>query len=232
MYPNPSYVDGLQAVVALSVYCYNNAATYMTYSGDPKLGAAQTEIKNSDQQQIGSVTYQGGARKGTLNLQYALATDETPGAANLLLPGYIVSFRGRYYVVGEVGTPIVKNEAIKLAVAVTELCAPFMAVLLSTLGQQLYSTFAASAGSTKSAAATGSRTGSTLLYSLETFGTPGSAAPTGFSISTSTGLITAAAGVPSAGTYDLRAVVRDRVTLADGTTDDVYAFGRWTVLLT
>lgn len=229
MYPNPSYVDGLAAVVALSVYCYNNQATYMTYSGDPSLGAPQTDLQDSDKRTIGTVGYTS-PRKGTLQLQYKLATDEIPGAQNLILPNFILSFRGRYYIAGEPKTTIVKNDVIKIAVPVVELANPFIPNLLSTIGQQLARNQAAGSGFTQSAAASGTRTGANLAYSLETFGTPGSAAPSGFAINASTGLITYTPTQP-AGTYDLRVVVSDTVTLPDGTTDVLYGQGRMTVTL-
>ncbi len=230
-YPNPNYVDGLEAVVALSVYCYNNGVTYMTYDGDPGQASAQTDLMNSDKQLIGSVTYAGGARKGTLNLQYNLATDETPGSANEVKNGYVVSFRGRYYVVDQVKPKIVKNDVIKFSCQATELANPFCANLLSTLGQQLAISHAASGGFTQTAVGSNTRTGAAVAYTLETFGTPGSAAPAGFGINASTGLITYTPTIAT-GTYDLRAIVTDTVTLADGTTDVIKGWGRYTVVLT
>lgn len=229
-YPNPSYDDGLQAVIALSVYDYNNGATYMTYDGSPAMGAAQTDLMNSDKQLIGSVTYQG-PRKGSLNLQYALATDEIPTAANEVKNAHIISFRSRYYVVDSVSPKIVKNEVIKFSVNVTELQNPFLAGLLSLNGQQLARSQAHASGFTVSAAATATRTGAVVAYSLETFATPGSAGPTGFTISSSTGLITYD-GTQLAGAYDARAIVTDTVTLPDGTTDVIRGWGRLTTTLT
>jgi hypothetical protein len=225
-YPNPFYVDGLQSVVSLSVYCYNNSATYMTYSGDPSSGSAQTLLQNSDKQFIGSVTYIDG-RKGTLNCQYQLATDEQPGSANELKGGYIVQFRGRFYVVSDVKTPITKNDVIKFSATITELQNPFIAGLLSTLGQQFKETIASGGSHTVSCAATGKRTGATLTYSVETFATPGAAAPSGFTINSSTGLLTVDNTV-TAGTYDVRVVVKDDI--GDG--NPCYGFGRYTPTLT
>jgi hypothetical protein len=226
MYPQPSYVDGLSQVVALSVYCYNNGATYMTYNGDPSPGAAQTENRNSDAQRIGSVTYIDG-RSGNLAMQYNLATDEVPGAANLLQPGFIVSFRGRFYVLGEVKQPIVKNDVIKISAAVIELENPFVPLLLSTLGQQKFTQGAAPYTGTISAAGSNTRSGATVAYTLETFATPGSSPPAGISINASSGLITAT-GL-SAGTYDVRAIVADTITLRDLTSNTIYGWGRWTL---
>lgn len=230
-YPNPSYVDGLQAVVALSVYCYNNALTYMTYNGDPSLASAQTDLKNSDNQLIGSVTYIDG-RKGTLALQYNLATDEAPSSANEIKPTYIVSFRGRFYVVGNVKTAVVKNDVIKMTVDVTELQNPFSPILLSTNGQELTRTVASGAlPITVACAASNTRTGATVAYSVETFATPGSAAPSGVTISSSTGLMTLANTI-TAGTYDIRVVVSDTIALADGTGNTIYGFGRYVLTVT
>lgn len=227
MYPNISYDDGLQAVVALSVYCYNNGKTYMTYTGNPAVGAAQTELRNSDNQLIGSVTYIDG-RKGSLSLQYALASDETSATVELK-PSYIVSFRGRFYVCGAVTPTIAKNNVVKFSVAVVELQSPFIPILLTTAtGQQLATTHAASSSYTVACAATGTRTGAVLTYSGELFSTPGSALPSGITISSTTGVLTVNA---IAGTYDLRIIVQDVVTLPDGTTDTVYGWGRYTVVL-
>lgn len=229
MYPNASYVDGLQAVVALSVYNYNTGKVYMTYSGNPAVGAAQTELRNSDNQLIGSVTYIDG-RKGTVNCQYDLAADEVSALVEVK-PDHIISFRGRFYVVGAVTPSVTKNNVIKFSFAVTELQNPFIPLLLSLLGQQLARSQAHASGFTQSAAASGTRIGSTLVYSLETFATPGSAAPTNFTISPSTGLITYD-GSGIAGAYDMRVICADTVTLPDGTTNTIYGFGRFTVVLT
>lgn len=230
-YPNSNYVDGLQAVVALSVYCYNNGATYMTYNGDPSPGAAQTELRNSDNQLIGSVTYADG-RKGNLSLQYALAVDEIPGANNLLQPGFIVSFRQRFFVVGAVKTPIEKNQVIKFAPEITEIQNPVLTTLLTLYGQQYLQSVANGAlPITKSCAASGTRSGATLVYSAETFATPSSAAPSGITINVSSGLLTIANTV-TAGTYDVRVVVTDTVTLPDGSSNTVAGFGRYTLTVT
>lgn len=230
-YPNANYVDGLQAVVALSVYCYNNGATYMTYNGDPSPGAAQTELRNSDNQLIGSVTYADG-RKGNLALQYNLATDEIAGATNLLQPGFIVTFRGRFFVVGAVKTAIVKNDVIKIAPAITELQNPVLGTLLTAYGQQYTQSVASgSLPITKSCAASNTRSGATVAYSVETFDTPGSAAPSGITINSSSGLLTIANTV-TAGSYDVRVIASDTVTLPDGTSNTISGFGRYTLTVT
>lgn len=231
MTPNLNYSDGVAQVVALSVYCYNNLATFTTYSGDPSEGAMVKEARNSDEQLIGSVTFIDG-RKGTLNCQYTVTADELPGAVNLLRPSYIVSFRGRFYVVGEVKTPIVKNEVIKFSAAVTELQNPFIPLLLTSLGQQkLQTATVISLPRTQSAAAAGTRAGATLAYSLETFATPGAAAPAGITISATTGLITVANTV-TVGTYDVRVLVTDTVTLPEGGTNVITGQGRYTITVT
>ena len=227
MYPNLLYADGLQAVIALSVYNYNNGLTYMTYTGNPAAGVAQTDLRNSDAQLIGSVSYIDG-RKGTLNLQYALASDELANSVNECKPGHIVSFRNRFYVCGAVTPSVAKNNVIKFSVAVTELQAPFVPILLSTLGQQLKATGTASSPITVNCVASNTRPGATVTYTLETFGTPLSAAPSGFTIVSGTGVMTVNA---VAATYDVRVVVKDVITNADGTTDTVYGFGRYTVTL-
>lgn len=227
MYPNLLYVDGLQAVVQLSVYCYNNGKTYMTYTGNPAVGAAQTESRNSDNQLIGSVTYIDG-RKGTLNLQYNLAADELPGNVNEVLPTFILSFRGRYYVAGAVSPTIAKNNVIKFTVAVTELETPFIPNLISIRGQQLVATHAAMSSYTVACAASGTRPGAVLVYSGELFSTPGSALPAGMTVDATTGVLTINS---AAGTYDLRIICADTITNPDGTTDTVYGFGRYTVTL-
>lgn len=229
MYPNPSYIDGRKQVIQLSAYCYNNGATYTTYGADPSQGAQVFEARNSDNLLEGSVTFVDG-RKGVLNAQYSLTTDELPGATNLLSPAYIISFRQRFYVCGPVKTPIQKNDIIKISAEITELMNPFIPNLLSVLGQQKSVVAAALTLRTQSCAAAGLRSGATVVYSAETFGTEGSAPPTGISISSSTGLLTVANTV-AAGTYDVRVIVTDTMTMPDGTTDVRVGQGRITYTL-
>jgi len=225
--PNPNYLDGLQAVTDLSVYCYNNLATYMCYDGDPSINANQTEFADSDQAPLGSFT-NAGFRKGTLNLQYNLATDELPGATNLMQPGFILSFRGRYYVTGTPSEKVVKNDVIKFSVAVLELQNPFISGLLSTLGQLKTANINVNVAANVNCVATGSRTGSTTTYTVETFATPGSAAPSGVSINANTGILTLNV---VAGTYDVRVVALD--TSPDTSLPDSiryhYGWGRYKV---
>jgi hypothetical protein len=223
---NPQYLDGLQAVNTLSVYCYNNAATYMCFDGDPSIQANQTEFADSDNAPLGSFT-NAGFRKGTLNLQYNLATDELPGATNLMQPGFILSFRGRYYVAGTPTENVVKNDVIKFSVAVLELQNPFIANLLSTLGQQVKVNINANINTTVNCVATGARTGSTVTYTVETFATPGSAAPSGVTINANTGVLTLNV---TAGAYDVRVIALD--TSPDSALPDSirlhYGWGRYT----
>ncbi len=231
MYPNPSYQDGLTQVVELSVYCYNNGATYITYNGDPSEGAQVFEARNSNNQLIGSTTFIDG-RKGSINCQYTLTADELPGAANMLRPGYIVAFRNRFYVVGPMKTPIVKNEIIKFSFEVSELQNPFISGLLTTLGQQKSRVVAeGDLPITEDASADGTRSGATVAYSLQSYLPEGSAAPSGISINASTGLITVADTV-TPGTYDLRAIVTDTKALPQGGTDPLTGFGRLTLTVT
>jgi hypothetical protein len=231
MYPQPSYQDGLKQVVDLAVYCYNNGATYTTYNGDPSEGAQAFEARDSNNVLEGSVTFTD-ARKGSVNCQYTLTADELPGAANMLRPGYIISFRNRFYVVGPMKTPIVKNEIIKFSFEVTELQNPFVPVLLTTLGQQKVVTIASgSLPTTVDASASGLRTGATVAYSLQTFSPEGTAAPSGITINATTGLITVANTV-TAGTYDLRAIVSDTKAKPEGGNDVLKGFGRLTVVVT
>ncbi len=228
---NPNYEDGLQAVVDLSVYCYNNGATYTTYQGDPSETAQVFEVRNSNNQLTGSTTYKD-ARKGTINCQYTLVSDELPGAANLLRPGYIVSFRQRYYVVGAVKEPIVKNEIIKFTADVTELQNPFIAGLLSLLGQQLFNTTAnANLPVTVNCVASGTRTNATIAYTVETFNVQGSAAPNGITINVNTGVLTIANNA-AVTTHDVRVIAADTVTLPDLSTDTIYGWGRLTRKIT
>lgn len=231
MYPNPSYQDGLIQVVELSVYCYNNGGTYITYDGDPSSGAQKFEARNSDNQLIGSTTFIDG-RKGTINCQYTLTADELPGSANEIKPGFIVSFRQRFFVVGNVKTPIKKNEIIKFSFEVEELQNPFVPNLLTTLGQQKVTIQAASGlPITVDASASGTRSGATVAFTLQTFSPEGTAAPSGISINASTGVITVANTV-TAGTYDLRAIVSDTKALPQGGTDVLKGFGRLTLVVT
>jgi hypothetical protein len=231
MYPNSSYQDGLSQVVTLFVYNYNNGATYTTYSGDPSEGAQVNEARNSDNQLIGSVTFVDG-RKGTLNCQYELIADELPGAANMMRPGHIVAFRQRFYVVGPMKVPIEKNGIIKFSAEITELQNPFVPGLLSTLGQQKFVSIAsASLPTTADASASGTRSGATVGYTLESFATEGSAAPSGITINASTGLITVANTV-LAGTYDVRAIATDTKAKPESGTDVRKGWGRYTITVT
>ena len=218
--PNTSYTDGLQATTVLSVFCYNNSATYITYDGDPGQESTQKEFTNADMEPLGSDT-RTGFRKGTLNLQYTLAVDELPGAANQMHPGFIVSFRGRYYVVGNVKPKVVKNEVIKFSVAVLELQNPFIPGLLSTLGQQLTRSVNVNTANTVNAAAIANRTNSVLTYSVEMWNAPGTAAPAGITINSTTGTLTVNA---IAGSYDVRVIATDTLTGYDVN----YGQGRYT----
>jgi hypothetical protein len=221
----------LTQVVDLSVYCYNNGAQYITYSGDPSEGAQVFEARNSNNQLIGSTTFIDG-RKGSINCQYTLIADELPGAANMLRPGYIVSFRNRFYVVGPMKTPIQKNEIIKFSFEVSELQNPFIPELLTTLGQQLAVTLATGdLPDTIDCAASGTRSGSTVTYSAENFAVEGAAAPTGITINSSTGVLTIGA-LTAQGYNDVRVIVTDVKTLPDGTTDTLKGWGRATILVT
>jgi hypothetical protein len=149
----------------------------------------------------------------------------------MLRPGHIVSFRQRFYVVGPMKVPIEKNGIIKFSAEITELQNPFISLLLSTLGQQKVTQIGSgSLPTTVSAAATGLRSGSTVVYSLETFATEGSSPPSGVSINSSTGLITAT-GL-SAGVYDVRAIVTDTHAKPEGGTDVRKGWGRWTLVVT
>ncbi len=231
MYPNPSYQDGLSQVVDLSVYCYNNAATYTTYNGDPSEGAQVFEARNSNNQLIGSTTFVD-ARKGTINCQYTLTADELPGATNMLRPGFVVSFRNRFYVVGPMKQPVVKNEIIKFSFEATELQNPFIAGLLTVLGQQKSQISTTGAlPVTVDCSATGTRSGATVVYTLETFSPEGTAAPSGASINSSSGLLTLASPLTT-GTYDLRIIVTDTKALPQGGTDVLKGFGRLTLTIT
>lgn len=215
--PNPSYADGLQAVTSLSVYCYNNGATYMCYDGDPSIQANQKEFTDSDLAPLGSFT-NAGFRKGTLNLQYTLAADELPGAANLMQPGFIISFRDRYYVVGTPSEKVVKNDVIKFSVGVLELQNPFISALLTVLGQQKTANINANLATTVNCVATGNRTNSVVTYSVESY--PSGAAPSGVSINANTGVLTVNV---AASTIDLRVIAADTLN-----GDVHYGWGRYT----
>jgi hypothetical protein len=215
----PKYSDGLQATTELSVLCYNNNTTYLCYDGDPSESATQKEWTDSDMSPIGSDT-RVGFRKGTINLQYNLAVDEAPGSANLVRPGYVISFRSRFYVCGEPKTKIIKNDVIKFAVTVLEIQNPIIPNLLTTIGQQKTANINANVAATVNCAAIGTRTGANVTYSLESFATQGSAAPAGISIAAN-GLLTANVG---AGAYDVRVIAID--TLAGQSTQ--YGQGRYT----
>jgi hypothetical protein len=215
----PAYTDGLQAVSDLAVNCLNTGANYICYDGDPSEDAAQKEFSNADMNPLGSWTATG-FRKGTLNLQYTLASDELPGAANEVRPGFIMLFRGRYYVAGGVKNKIVKNDVIKFSVAVTQVINPIVSGALSVLGQQKAVTANALSNYTLSCAAVNARTGSTVTYAVGTF--PTGAAPGGITINTASGVLTANV---AAGSYDIMVTVSDVV--AGKNTN--YGFGRVTL---
>jgi hypothetical protein len=230
-YPNLSYVDGIIAAVSMSAYCYNNATTFTAFSGDPSEGAVQTDLRNSDQQLIGTITFIDG-RRGSIQLQYDLLEDEAPGATKLVRPTYIFSFRGRYFVAGAVPTPVVKNEVIKFSPALTELQNPFVPILLTALGQQkAVTTAVGSLPITVACAASNLRTNSTVVYSLEDFDTPGAAAPTGYTINSSSGLMTIA-NTAAVGVHDIRVIVSDTVTPAGEPSNTIKGFGRYTHTVT
>jgi hypothetical protein len=221
--PNPNYNDGLNAVTILAVYCYNNQATYMCFDGNPAENATVKEFADSDMQPLGSNT-QPGFRKGTLNLQYDLATDEansTSATAKIMRPGFIVSFRSRYYVVGTPSPAVKKNDVIKFSVTVLELQNPFIAALLTTLGQQKVASINANVAANVSCVAIAARSGGTLTYSAETFATPGSSPPAGVTINANTGVLTVNI---AAGSVDVRVVATD--TLTGQNTQ--YGWGRYT----
>ena len=164
---------------------------------------------------------QTGFRKGSLTLQYNLATDEQPAAANIVRPGFIVSFRNRYYVVGQVSIPVKKNDVIKFTVAVTELQNPFIGGLLSNIGQQTIATINVNVATNVNCAALNNRAGGNVNYTLENFQSPGVVANIG-SIAAN-GLLTINTNI--VGTFDIRVVATD--TLAGSLNG--YGWGRYTV---
>lgn len=232
-YPNISYQDGdiAAAAEALSVYCYNNGQTYSSDSADPSPSVVRTETTNSNGQVTGSTNFIN-QRTGTINLTYDSLSDELDGATKQILPTYILSFRGRFYVAGNVSTPITKGEAATIAVDVSELQNPMIPELLSTLGQQKEWTFAVGAlPETFDVSAVNTRTGATVAFSLENWDDPGAAAPSGFSINSSTGVVTAASPATT-GTYDLRVIATDTVTPLGEDANSVKGIGRLTVVIT
>lgn len=232
-YPNINYQDGdiAAAAEALSVYCYNNGQTYSSDSADPSPTVVRAETTNSNGQVTGSTNFIN-QRVGTINLTYDSIGDELDGATKQLLPTYIVSFRGRFYVLGNVSNPITKGEAVTVAAEVAELQNPMIPELLSTLGQQKLWTFAVGAlPETFATAAVNTRTGATVAYTLENWDEPGEAAPSGFTINSSNGDVTAASPATT-GTYDLRVVVTDTVTPLGEDANSVKGIGRLTVVIT
>jgi len=232
-YPNISYQDGdiAAAAEALSVYCYNNGQTYSSDSGDPSETVVRTESTNSNGQVTGSTNFVN-QRVGTINITYDSINDELDGATKQLRPTYIISFRGRFYVLGNVSNPITKGEAVTVAADVAELQNPMIPELLSTLGQQKEWTFAVGAlPETFDVSAVNTRTGSTVAFTLENWDVPGEAAPSGFSINSSTGLVTAESPATT-GTYDLRVIATDTVTPLGDAANSIKGFGRLTVVIT
>jgi len=217
--PNPRYSDGIQGVTELSVFCYNNSVTYICYDGDPSEDGVQKLWTDSNMEPLGSDN-RTGFRKGTLNLQYTLATDELNSSANQMRPGYVVSFRARYFVTGKIGSKVVKNDVIKFSVEVTELQNPFIPNLLTTLGQQKKASINANTNTTVNCVAIAARSNGTLTYTVEQYNTAGLAV-SGISINVNTGILTANI---SAGTVDIRVLATDTLT---GENTQV-GFGRYT----
>jgi hypothetical protein len=231
-YPNINYQDGDIAAAAesLSVYCYNNGQTYASDSADPSETVVRVETTNSNGQVTGSTNYVN-QRVGTINLTYDSISDELDGATKQLRPTYIVSFRGRFYVLGNVSTPITKGEAVTVAAEVSELQNPVIPELLSVLGQQYHLTLsAATLPETFDVSAINTRTGATVAFSIENWDEPGEAAPTGFSINSSTGLITVADTAAQA-THDIRVIATDTVTPLGEDASVVKGIGRLTVVV-
>lgn len=233
-YPNINYQDGdiAAAASALSVYCYNNGQTYSSDSGDPSETVVRTETTNSDGQVTGSTNFVN-QRVGTINITYASISDELDGATKQLRPTYIISFRSRFYVIGNVSNPIVKGEDVTVAAEVSELQNPAIPELLTAeYGQQQRWSFAVgSLPETFDVSAINTREGATVVFSVENWDDPGQAAPSGFSINSSTGVITAASPATT-GTYDLRVIATDTVTPLGEAADDKKGLGRITVVIT
>lgn len=232
-YPNINYQDGdiAAAAEALSVYCYNNGQTYASDSADPSPTVVRVETTNSNGQVTGSTNFIN-QRTGTINLTYDSINDELDGATKQILPTYILSFRGRFYVAGNVSTPITKGEAVTVAVEVAELQNPMIPELLSTLGQQKHVTYAsATLPETLDVSAVNTRTGATVVFSLENWDEPGEAAPTGFTINSSSGLITVA-NTAAVGTHDIRVIATDTVTPLGEDANSVKGIGRLTAEVT
>jgi hypothetical protein len=231
-YPNINYQDGdiAAAAEALSVYCYNNGQTYSSDSADPSPTVVRTETTNSNGQVTGSTNFIN-QRTGTINLTYDSIGDELDGATKQILPTYILSFRGRFYVCGNVSTPITKGEAVTIAVEVSELQNPMIPELLSTLGQQKLWTFAVGAlPETFDTSAVNTRTGAAVVFTVENWDSPGDAV-SGFTIDASTGVVTAASPATT-GTYDLRVIATDTVTPLGEDANSVKGIGRLTVVIT
>ncbi len=232
-YPKISYQDGdiAAAAEALSVYCYNNATTYSSDSADPSPTVVRAETTNSNGQVTGSTNFIN-QRVGTINLTYDSITDELDGATKQLLPTYIVSFRGRYYVLGAVSTPITKGEAVTVAAEVSELQNPMIPELLSTLGQQKGVTYATGdLPQTYDVSAVNTRAGAAVVFTVEDWDNPGEAAPTGVTINSSTGLITVA-NTAAVGVNDVRVIATDTVTPLGEDANSVKGIGRLTVTVT
>jgi hypothetical protein len=171
-------------------------------------------------------------RVGTINLTYDSLSDEAPLSGKEVMPGHVVSFRSRYYVVGNVSTPITQGEAVTIAAEVSELQNPMIPELLSDLGQQKEWTFAVGAlPETFDTSAVNTRTGASVVFSLEDWDNPGDAAPSGFTIDSSTGIVTAASPATT-GTYDLRVIASDTVTPLGEAANTIKGIGRLTVVIT
>lgn len=124
----PAYQDGLTALGQLTATCLNTGVVYICHDAAPTEEGVQKLITNQAGNLIGSDT-RVGAKKDSLNLQLALATDALPR------PSYIFLNDGNYFVAGTIGAKKTSGMEIKFSVAVVGAVNPIISTLLSSLGQ-------------------------------------------------------------------------------------------------
>lgn len=198
----PTYNDGLAVLDDISALDLNNGQVYSVTSFKGGPGAQQKKIYDSDGEPQGSQT-QRDFREQSIELQYALETDEMPEAVKEILPGHVFLFRGRYYVAGKPDAGGKKGEAITVSLSLLECQNPVFPGLLSQKGD--FKEFAGTVGVawTATNAAVNTRTGAAVTYSL-------SGAPAGVAIVAATGAVSWAA--PVLGDYKFKVVALDVLT--------------------
>lgn len=203
---NPQFQDGVAAITEGIVSCLNNSVDYLY--ADDAIGetALHMEHDNPAGEALGSHTQATGRYKGPMSLQLLEADDLLPR------PGYVLSFRGKYYVIsGDIGPALKRNDVIRIKPPVTQAVNPVINSLLSTDGQVKAASVAGADG-TVANTVVNTRSGATGAWSLSAWTSeyPSATVPAEITINSSSGLITCASA--DAGTYYLKATYTETLT--------------------